>query len=180
MTECIALLRGVNVGRAKRIAMAELRSLFVELGHKDVRTLLNSGNVLFRCTRPNAGKLALSIQNAIADTHGFSASVTVVTAADLAAIIRENPLLHLAVDPSKHLVAFVAHPRSLVPLRSLTEESWAPDALAIGSRAAYLWCAAGVLDSKLSQIFARRAGDTVTTRNWATVLKLHAASNMSA
>jgi len=180
MTECIALLRGVNVGRAKRIAMGELRSLFVELGHKDVRTLLNSGNVLFRCTRPNAGKLALSIQNTIADTHGFSASVTVVTAADLAAIIRENPLLHLAVDPSKHLVAFVAHPRSLVPLRSLMEESWAPDALAIGSRAAYLWCAAGVLDSKLSQIFARRAGDTVTTRNWATVLKLHAASNMSA
>ena len=119
MTECIALLRGVNVGRAKRIAMAELRSLFLELGHKDVRTLLNSGNVLFRCTRPNTGKLALAIQSAIADAHGFSASVTVITAADLTAIVSENPLLHLAVDPARHLVAFVAHPRSLVPLRSL-------------------------------------------------------------
>ncbi len=180
MTECIALLRGVNVGRAKRIAMAELRSLFLELGHKDVRTLLNSGNVLFRCTRPNTGKLALAIQSAIADAHGFSASVTVITAADLTAIVSENPLLHLAVDPARHLVAFVAHPRSLVPLRSLMKESWAPDALAIGSQAAYLWCAAGVLDSKLSQIFARRAGETVTTRNWATVLKLQAASNMAA
>jgi uncharacterized protein (DUF1697 family) len=177
MTECIALLRGVNVGRAKRISMAHLRGLFVGLGHDHVRTLLNSGNVLFRCARPNTGKLALTIQTAIADTCGFSASVTVITAANLAAIILENPLLHVAVDPAKHLVAFVTHPRSLVPLRSLMEESWAPDALAIGSRAAYLWCAAGVLDSKLSQIFARRAGDTVTTRNWATVLKLHAASN---
>ena len=180
MTECIALLRGVNVGRAKRIAMADLRGLFVELGHQDVRTLLNSGNVLFKCTRPNTGKLALAIQSAIVDKHGFSALVMVVTAADLAAIVRENPLLHIAVDPARHLVAFVAHPRSLVPLRSLMEEPWAPDALAIGSQAAYLWCAAGVLDSKLSQIFARRAGDTVTTRNWATVLKLHAASNASA
>ena len=180
MTECIALLRGVNVGRAKRIAMAELRSLFVELGHRDVRTLLNSGNVLFKCARPNTGKLALAIQTAIVDKHGFSAPVMVVTAADLAAIVRENPLLHIAVDPARHLVAFVAHPRSLVPLRSLVEEPWAPDALAIGSQAAYLWCAAGVLDSKLSQIFARRAGDTVTTRNWATVLKLHAASNATA
>jgi uncharacterized protein (DUF1697 family) len=103
----------------------------------------------------------------------------VLTAADLAAIVRDNPLLHVAVDPARHLVAFVAHPRSLVPLRSLMKEPWAPDALAIGSQAAYLWCAAGVLDSKLSQIFARRAGDTVTTRNWATVLKLHAASKVS-
>jgi uncharacterized protein (DUF1697 family) len=177
MAECIALLRGINVGRAKRIAMAQLRGLFVDLGHEDVRTLLNSGNVLFRCTRPNTGKLALTIQNAIADTCGFSAPVTVITAKDLAAIVRDNPLLRIAVDPAKHLVAFVAHPRSLGPLRSLMEESWAPDALAIGSQAAYLWCAAGVLDSKLSQMFARRAGETVTTRNWATVLKLQAALN---
>jgi uncharacterized protein (DUF1697 family) len=177
VTECIALIRGINVGRAKRIAMAELRGLFVGLGHENVRTVLNSGNVLFQCARPNTSKLALTIQKAIEDTCGFSASVMVVTAANLAAIIRENPLLHIAKDPSKHLVAFVAHPRSLVPLRSLLEESWAPDALAISSRAAHLWCAAGVLDSKLSQMFARRAGETVTARNWATVLKLHAASS---
>jgi uncharacterized protein (DUF1697 family) len=57
------------------------------------------------------------------------------------------------------------------------KESWAPDALAVSPKAAYLWCAAGVLDSKLSQMFARLAGETVTTRNWATVLKLLAASH---
>jgi uncharacterized protein (DUF1697 family) len=94
----------------------------------------HSGNVLFRCARSNTGKLALSIQNAIADT----ASVTVITATDFAAIVRDNPLPYIAVDPAKHLVAFVAHPRSLDPLRSLMEEAWAPDALAIGSQAAYL------------------------------------------
>jgi uncharacterized protein (DUF1697 family) len=177
MTECIALLRGINVGRAKRIAMAQLRGLFVDLGHENVRTLLNSGNVLFRCAEPRTGKLALTLQGAIADRYGFPASVTVLTAANLAAIVRENPLLHIVKEPSKHLIAFVAHPRELAPLRSLMEEKWAPDALAIGSRAGYLWCADGVLDSKLSQAFARRGGEAVTTRNWATVLKLHAASN---
>ena len=177
MTECIALLRGINVGRAKRIAMAQLRGLFVDLGYENVRTLLNSGNVLFRCADPRTSKLALTLQGAIADTYGFPVSVTVLTAANLATIVRENPLLHIVKDPSKHLVAFVAHPRVLAPLRSMLEERWTPDALAIGSRAGYLWCADGVLDSKLSQAFARRAGEVVTTRNWATVLKMHAASN---
>jgi uncharacterized protein (DUF1697 family) len=178
MTECIALIRGINVGRTKRIAMSELRSLFVGLGHENVRTLLNSGNVLFRCARPNTGKLALAIQNAMADTCGITASVAVITAANLAAIVRENPLLRVAKDPARHLVAFAARPRSLVPLRSMMDESWAPDALAINSRAAYLWCADGVLDSKLSRMFSRRAAQTVTTRNWATVLKLLAASHV--
>lgn len=177
MTECIALLRGINVGRAKRIAMADLRRLFEGLGHENVRTLLNSGNVVFRCARPSTAKLAFDIQSAISDQCGFSSAVTVLTAANLAAIVRDNPLLKVAKDPARHLVAFVAQPSSLIPLRMLLKESWAPDALAIGSKAAYLWCAAGVLDSRLSQMFARQAGETVTTRNWATVLKLHAASN---
>jgi len=99
-----------------------------------------------------------------------------VTAANLAVIVRENPLLRVAKDPSKHLVAFVGHSRVLVPLRPLLDESWKPGALAIGPRAAYLWCADGVLDSKLAQKFAQLAGETVTTRNWATVLKLLSAS----
>ena len=180
MTECIALLRGINVGRAKRIAMAQLRGLFVDLGHENVRTVLNSGNVLFRCGRANPGQLALAIQNAIADTCGFSASATVITAANLTAIVRANPLLRVVKDPSRHLVAFVAHPRALDPMRSMVAQSWTPDALAIGAGAAYLWCAAGVLESKLSQAFARQVGEAVTTRNWATVLKLHAASNTAA
>jgi uncharacterized protein (DUF1697 family) len=177
VTECIALIRGINVGRSKRIAMAELRSLFVSLGYENVRTLLNSGNVLFRCARPNTGKLALTIQNAMSTTCGITASIMIVTAVDLEAIIRENPLLHFAPDPARHLVAFVSQRRSLIPLRSMMEETWTPDALAIGTRAAYLWCADGLIDSKLSRMFAHRAGENVTTRNWATVLKLHAASN---
>jgi uncharacterized protein (DUF1697 family) len=177
VAECIALIRGINVGRAKRIAMEDLRGLLTHLGHENVRTVLNSGNVLFRSARPNPAKLSLAIEEAITAAFGFAASVAVTTATDLADIVRDNPLLHIAKDPAKHLVAFVARPRGLLPLRTLLKESWAPDALAIGPLAAYLWCPSGVLDSKLAQAFARRTGETVTTRNWATVLKLLAATN---
>ena len=62
MTRCIAFLRGINVGRAKRIAMADLRALIEGLGFSEVRTLLNSGNVVFDATRPDQGKIALAIQ----------------------------------------------------------------------------------------------------------------------
>jgi uncharacterized protein (DUF1697 family) len=173
---CIALIRGINVGRTKRISMADLRRLFVDLGFANVRTLLNSGNVLFQYRRPNVRKLATAIAAAITENCGFSAPVTVLTAADLAGIIRANPLLHVANDDARHLVAFATDQGCLAALRPLLKESWAPDALAVGPQAAYIWCAAGVLDSRLSQVFARKAGLSFTTRNWATVLKLQAAA----
>jgi uncharacterized protein (DUF1697 family) len=176
MSECIALIRGINVGRGKRVSMSDLRQLVGDLGHTNVRTLLNSGNVLFRSRRRNVAKLSSSIETAITARCGFSAMVAVITAEDLAAIIDENPLLKLATDPSKHLVAFATCPELLAPLRPMLNEEWSPDALAITSRAAYLWCSAGILDSKVSQAFARNAGAGVTTRNWATVLKLQAAA----
>ena len=174
MTVCVALLRGINVGRAKRIAMADLRELVEGLGPTHVRTLLNSGNVVFDVSRPNVGKLARAIGAGIEEQCGFSAATVVITAADLDAIVRENPLRVVARDPAKYLVAFVSDPSILTTARPLLEESWAPDAFAVGTRAAYLWCANGVLASRLLQAFARLTGEAATTRNWSTVLKLRA------
>ena len=176
MSVCIALIRGINVGRGKRVSMTDLRRLVTDLGHTHVRTLLNSGNVLFESKRPNTAKLSAGIEAAITAKCGFSAMVTVITALELASIINENPLLNVAKDHSRHLVAFVVHPKLLAPLRPMLKETWTPDALAIGSRAAYLWCSSGILDSKLNLAFVRKAGASATTRNWATVLKLQAAS----
>jgi uncharacterized protein (DUF1697 family) len=176
MTECIALIRGINVGRGNRIAMADLRGMMVDLGHTNVRTLLNSGNALFQTKRPNVAKIAASIEAAIHDACGFSAAVTVITTQELDRIVDENPLLRVVDDHARHLVAFVTRPKHLEALRPMLKDSWRPDALAITERVAYLWCATGILESKLLQAFSRKAGATVTTRNWATVLKLQAAS----
>lgn len=176
MAEYIALLRGINVGRAKRIAMADLRRVVAGLGHGNVRTVLNSGNVLFEA-EPDASpnRLAPRIQSAIAAELGVFARVMVLAADDLAAIVHDNPILEID-DPSRFLVAFVADPADLVKLEPLTREVWAPDRLVIGSRAAYLWCAGGILESRMLPAFTKVAGDAVTTRNWATVLKLQAAA----
>lgn len=174
MTEYIALLRGINVGRAKRIAMAELRGLVEDLGGRDVRTLLNSGNVVFRDGRSDGGAIAADIEAAVARQCGFSAAVVVLGAATLRAAVRENPLAQAAQDPSRFLLAFTADAARLDAARALLAEDWAPEALAVGSHAAYLWCANGILASRLATALARLGSASFTTRNWSTVLKLHA------
>lgn len=174
MSTRIALIRGINVGKAKRIAMADLKAIVAGLGHGNVRTLLNSGNVVFECVRNDSSGTARAIHTAIAARTGISAQVIVVTARELATVVRENPFPAAANEPSRFLVAFVTEPRELERIASLTKSSWVPDQLALGSRAAYVWCITGILESKLANSVMKAMGDTATTRNWSTVIKLHA------
>jgi len=172
----IALLRGINVGKAKRVGMADLRRLVEESGGADVRTLLNSGNVVFAAPRLNPSRMAKKISDGVEKTFGFSSSVVVLTADQLETIVRENPLPAASRDPAKYLVAFVLEPGVLTRVRPLLDRSWKPEAFALGEAAAYLWCARGFLDSQLLPALTRLAGGAITTRNWSTVLKLLAAS----
>lgn len=170
----IALLRGINVGRAKRIAMADLRDLLVGLGYADVRTLLNSGNVVFNAARADRRTITAQIEDGIKRRFGFSVKVVVLEAAELDEIVQGAPLLAVASDPSRHMVGFPSDASVLTRAASLLEQPWSPDALAVGGKAVYLWCVEGVIKSRLMQAFTRSAGDDVTVRNWATVLKLRA------
>ena len=174
MATCIAFLRGINVGKAKRIAMADLRALVEGLGCTNVRTVLNSGNAIFDVSRPNPIRIAVRIEAAIQASHGFSTSVVVLTAVELDAVIRENPLVSMVPDPSRHLVAFVPRLAVLAAARPLLATKWKPEALALGSKAGYLGGAGGILDSALLKAFSRAAGGSATTRNWSTVLKVRA------
>lgn len=99
-----------------------------------------------------------------------------ITGRDLHAIVAENPLRQARQDPSKFLVAFVAKQDVLGKAEPLLQESWVPEALAIGRKAAYLWCARGIIDSRLLKEFFRVTDNAPTTRNWGTVLKLQAAA----
>jgi len=122
----VALLRGINVGTAKRVAMAELRALVEELGHSMVRTLLNSGNVVFTAARlpafrrsaaPTPAALgtepraaAMRIQKALEAKLGVSARVTVISAKELAQVVAANPLGKVANNPSRLLVGILGDP----------------------------------------------------------------------
>jgi uncharacterized protein (DUF1697 family) len=169
---CIALLRGINVGKARRIPMRDLRALVAGLGHGDARTLLNSGNVVFSAARSGTGRLARELEAAIATRFGFAVKVAVITSAELAAVIDENPLQDRLDRPSQFLVAFTTRPATLAKVSALAQQTWGEDQLAMGPRAAYMACSTGILASPLVRAFVRVTGDAATTRNWSTVLKL--------
>jgi uncharacterized protein (DUF1697 family) len=116
--------------------------------------------------------MARKIEAELTERHGFSASTVVISAQDLDEIIEKNPLISIAQDPSRHLVAFVLNADRMDAARKLLKNDWAPEAFALGANAAYVWCSPGILESKLLQAFSRATGNTVTTRNWATVTKL--------
>jgi uncharacterized protein (DUF1697 family) len=170
----VALLRGINVGRAKRVAMADLRGLVARLGYSDVRTLLNSGNIVFSVPRAVRGNHAARIEQAIATRLHVSTRVIVLTAAELEVVVEANPLGPVADDPSRLLVHVLANSADRARLVPLTREDWAPEALALGARVAYLWCANGILKSNLAVSLNRVIGEAATSRNWATITKLHA------
>ena len=168
----IALLRGINVGRAKRIAMADLRKLAENLGFGAVRSILNSGNLIFEA-EITALQAAAALEEALVLRLGVAARVFVLERAELADIIDDNPLLHLADDHAR-LFAFVlpgAAQRELAAC--LCAQPWEPEALAIGRRAAYVWCPSGLLDSAAAAALGKGLGDGATSRNWNTMTKLH-------
>ncbi len=172
MATHIALLRGINVGKAKRVAMADLRGLVESLGYGGARTLLNSGNVVFEAPDVEAAEAAARIERGLVERLGVAARVVVITADELAQIVAGNRLVPRATDPARMMVGFVADPADLGRLDALLEEDWSPAALAVGTRAAYLWCPDGIMDTPLTQAAGKALGERVTLRNWSTTLKL--------
>src|SRR6187402_831808 len=113
MPRYVALFRGINVGKAKRIAMADLRGLLGKLGYADVATLLNSGNAVFTANSEPAAIHAARIREAVRQTLAVDALVIVKSAKDIAAIIQGNPILEHVSDDSRLLVALTLDARGL-------------------------------------------------------------------
>jgi uncharacterized protein (DUF1697 family) len=171
----IALFRGINVGRNKRVGMEELRKLFEKLGYRDVRTVLNSGNVVFTSSGDDTTEDgATRIEQAMTKSLKVSALVTLLDADELRAVVRGNPLLEIATDPSRLMVAFLRDPADRAKLAPLAKRGWKREALGLGKRVAYLWCPDGILASELTDAVNATLRDAVTARNWATVKRLEA------
>lgn len=169
----VALLRGINVGKANRIAMADLRELCEALGYAEARTLLNSGNLIFSAPRADA-RAAAKIEKAIAARLGVSSRVLVVTGRELDTIIEENPLAECDANPSRFLVTVFAPETNRARLEELAQRDWGAERLGVGSKAAYLWCANGIIDSPANVAVGKVLRDGGTSRNWATMKKLQA------
>jgi uncharacterized protein (DUF1697 family) len=155
--------------------MASFRDMLTGLGYVNVATLLNSGNAVFRATRGTAMSHASAIARRIADELSLEVSVVVKSAEELAAIVAENPISGDDINPSRILVAFAADKLLLATLEPICAlASRPPDKFFLGSKAAYAYCEAGSLVSPVGVALHGKPGRAVTTRNWATTLKLHA------
>ena len=174
MPQFVVLLRGVNVGKGNRVPMATFRMLLEAQGFAEVRTLLNSGNAIFRSTTRSAASHAEAIGAGLQESLGASVLVVVKSSAEFLAVVAENPFALPENDHSRFLVAFAQSKAATQTLSVLLPMLQPPERFYIGNHAAYLHCAGGMLESRAGSALLGKLGRKVTTRNWATVLKLKA------
>ncbi|MGH8129568.1 MAG: DUF1697 domain-containing protein [Steroidobacteraceae bacterium] len=174
MPRFVALLRGVNVGKGKRVPMVKLRELLAALGYRNVQTLLNSGNAIFESTTRSTGTHASRIQAAITEALNVEVPVIVKSAEEMAAVQAENTLASVATNPSRLLAAFTARAEDLRALAALAPLARRPEQFLLGEHAAYLWCPNGILESRAAEALLGKVGRAATSRNWATVAKISA------
>lgn len=164
----VALWRGINVGKAKRLAMADLKALLAGLGATNVSTVLNSGNAVFDVPRKLSAE---RIRATVREQLGVDAAVILKTAAEWAAIAAPHGITE-ADDDSRLLVAVTADAAALKAAAAIAGQG--EERFVVTDRAAYLWCAHGILESKAAVALLKMLGEGGTTRNWATVGKLNA------
>ena len=166
------MLRGINLGPTRRVPMADLRALFGEAGYEDVRTYVQSGNVVLESTAKPA-ELEREAARLITERFGFDVPVVVRTARQLAAVVKLNPLGDVADNPKRYQVSFCAAKPDADTVRALKEAAVEPERVAFHGREIYAWHPEGVARSKLWNALAGKGlGVTATARNWTTVTTL--------
>ena len=186
----VALLRGINVGTAKSVSMAELAGVFGALGFTGVKTLLRSGNVVFEAGGALPADAASAIEAAVLAATGVRSSVLVLDSAAFIAIADANPLhtnplhtnpllahpllahplLAVATDGSKSFVTFVAPMPAAVEVPDAA--TLYPEILRLGEAAVYQWFPDGSMQTRVPKAFWRQFPGVVTARNWNTVTKI--------
>ena len=174
MTVVISMLRGINVGGHNKIAMEALRDLYESLGHLNVQTHIQSGNVVFRSKAREVVALAKRIENEIETRFGFRPSVIARTVSELKSAITRNPFAaRRDIDPSKLLVMFLAAEPEPEAREKLLKIKANPEEFVLDGRELYVYFPNGMGRPKLSMAQLERAVRTPATgRNWNTVTKL--------
>ena len=169
----VALLRGINVGGKHPLPMKDLAAMFSDAGCRDVRTYIQSGNVVCRASQVVARRIPALVTAAIADRVGFRAPVVTRSADELYQIVRHNPLLRAGMDTAALHVVFLADVPVAAKVATLDPKRSPPDVYAVRGREIYLRCPNGLARTRLTnEYFDARLATTSTTRSWKTVLRL--------
>lgn len=169
----IALLRGVNVGGKNKLPMKELAAIFVALGCHDVRTYIQSGNVVFRAAPAIWEALPGLVTHALRERLGLDVPLVVRTLARWRRVVEENPFLAGDADRAKLHVAFLADEPAAARVAKLDPDRSPPDELAARGGEVYLHCPNGMARTKITTAYLDGTlGTTSTVRNWNTVTAL--------
>jgi uncharacterized protein (DUF1697 family) len=169
----LALLRGINVAGKSRVGMSQLRDLFQELGHTDITTYLQSGNVVFNSINNGAEQIVANLEEKIVLTFGFPVSVLLRSAEDLTKVFNSNPYDKIEREPTKLLVTFLEEKPTGDKLSGLEIPAGEMARFKASGREIYLHCPGGYGNTKLNNnFFERRLSMRATTRNWKTVTAL--------
>ena len=169
-TRYVALLRGINVGKARQVDMPRLRDILTERGHLGVRTHLRSGNVLLDSPLPEE-ELAAELATVIEKEFGFDVPVVVRTGAELAAVVALDPFGGVATDPSRYSVTFLSEPPAGTLVAALPPADGGQ--YRVEGRELYLWLPDGIINSPMGTWkWDRLLGIAGTNRNWNTVTRL--------
>jgi uncharacterized protein (DUF1697 family) len=177
----VALLRGINVGGRNKVAMADLRKVVESLGHGDVATYIQSGNVIFTSEDTDTAAIAAELGRALEETLGVRSGVVVLSRAELAKVIADNPFLDEANPKLIHAIfrgtqVGAAEAATVAAAERRAKDKGGRDQVTIVGRTVYLRTPDGFGRSELAVQLARRdpaAEDQGgTARNWATVTRL--------
>jgi uncharacterized protein (DUF1697 family) len=169
----IALLRGINVGGKNKLPMKELVELFAEAGCSNVRTYIQSGNVVFGASASVRKRLAPTIEQRIKKEYGYSVPIILRSAEELVGIVKANPFLKQKRDPETLHMMFLATEPSASKIATLDPKRSPTDQYRVVGQDVYLYCPHGMGKTKLSNAwFDSKLGTVSTVRNWRTVLTL--------
>jgi len=176
MTVQIALLRAINVGGNRMVSMADLRALLTGLGFQDVRSLLQSGNLVFRSKSKTGASLEHFLEAELAKKTGLQTDFLVRSTEEWKTVITRNPFPDEARrDPAHLLVVLLKREPTGQGVEDLRAAIVGPETIQADGRQLYAVYPAGVGESKLTnKLIEKKLGSPGTGRNWNTVLKLAA------
>ena len=172
MNTYVALFRGINVGGSNLIPMKQLKQLLEENGCVDVRTYVQSGNVIFRSGVSDPVRLGKRLAAAVSKSHGFEPSVMVLTRGEVERAAAGNPFLEADQNPQTVHLFFLGERPTKPDLTSLEALKTKTERFHLQDRVFYLHTPDGFGASKLAQRAERLLGVAATARNWRTVTTL--------
>lgn len=173
MKKFITLLRGINVSGHKKIKMSELKSLFENLGFQNVKTYIQSGNVIFSSKDDSKQKLETKISSGIKKNFGFDVTILILNKEEIEHVFRTNPFIKMKKDNERLYVTFLEKIPPDENIKLLESKDYSPEEYIIDGKFIYLFFPNGYGNAKLNNnLFENKLKVAATSRNWKTIKTL--------